>query len=411
MDHRIYDKYYCFSKSKNQIIGNINLRILGKGKTALSIKEVYKDAILYDDGDLEKFDKESEELTVVSPGIPPHNHLVKSTKNLVSEYDLFRDNMPFSIWISGTNGKTTTTQMLQHLLKDKESQCGGNIGFPIATLDVKKKIWILETSSFTLHYTNVAKPNIYVLLPVSDDHLSWHGTFEEYEKAKLKPLSLMTKHDIAIIPLKFKSYQTDAKVIYYHSTDDLAQYFKIDVNKIKFKEPFLMDAVIALGVATVSTNEEIDYNKLNTFIQDPHKLEEFLDSKQRIWVDDSKATNVDATIQAIKTYKDKKIYLILGGDDKGANLNPLFEELQKYEIELFFIGKNRELLLELSSKYNVNGKICIYLDEAVEEINLRFKSQEDAVSILSPAAASLDQFSSYKERGEKFKEFVNFLKN
>jgi len=352
----------------------------------------------------------SNELTVVSPGIPPHNHLVQNTKNLISEYDLFYDEMPFTIWISGTNGKTTTTQMLQHLLSSESSQCGGNIGFPVASMDKTKKIWILETSSFTLHYTNTAKPNIYILLPISEDHLSWHGNFEEYEKAKLKPLSLMTESDIAIIPAKFKEYQTNAKVIYYNNTKELEKEFNITSKKIDFKEPFLMDAVLALS-ATKMITKSINYNKINTFVQDPHKLEEFKDSKNRIWVDDSKATNIDATIQAIRTYKTDKLFLILGGDDKGANQTPLFEELVTYDVTLYLIGKNSELLKELSIKYKINALIVDTLKNAVEQINKDNNGFNTSISLLSPAAASLDQFSSYKERGEKFKEFVNSITN
>ena len=386
------------------------MRILGKGKTALAIKEQFTDAQLFDDTDFEQYDKNSVELTVVSPGIPPFNHLVKNTKNLVSDYDLFKDKMPFTIWISGTNGKTTTTQMLQHILQSDESQCGGNIGFPVASLDIKKKIWILETSSFTLHYTNSAKPNIYILLPVSDDHLSWHGSFEAYEQAKLKPLKMMGKDDIAIIPKKFISHKTEAKAIYYDSTEDLIDYFHIKRENIHFNEPFLMDAVIALGVSSLVTRKQIDYALLDTFIQDPHKIEEFIDVQKRVWVDDSKATNIDATIQALQTYKNKKIYLILGGDDKGADLHPLFKILKGYDIELFFIGKNAELLLQLSKQYNLSGSISNTLYNAIEQIDSQFIDNIGGVAILSPAAASLDQFSSYKERGEKFKEFVNLLK-
>jgi len=381
------------------------MRILGLGKTALAIKEAYPDAKMYDDKNKDEYNKDSEELTIVSPGIPPHNELVQDTKNLISEYDLFYEKMPFTVWISGTNGKTTTTQMLQYILSESNSQCGGNIGLPLAKMDRTKNIWILETSSFTLHYTNKAKPNIYVLLPVSDDHLSWHGSFKEYEKAKLKPLDFMTNKDIAIIPSRFKDYKTDAKTIYYESSEDLAEQFYLDSKSVKFKEPFLMDALLSLAVSKIITNE-IKYNKINSFIQDPHKLEEFRDNKKRLWIDDSKATNIDATMQALKTYKHNYIYLIVGGDDKGADLIPLFEELVNYNITLYIIGRNSDRLDELSKQYNINRKKLITLKNAINEINDDYTSLNNSVAILSPAAASLDQFSSYKDRGEKFKEFV-----
>ncbi len=382
-----------------------NLRILGRGKTALAIKKMYPNAKMYDDKNKEKFDINSDDLTVASPGIPPHNYLVQNTKNLISDYDLFYKKMPYNIWISGTNGKTTTTQMLQYLLNNKGSVCGGNIGTPLASLNKKANIWILETSSFTLHYTKKAKPNIYILLPISEDHISWHGSFEEYEKAKLKPLDDLEEGEIAILPSKYKNYKTNGYKICYDETKDLATYFGINTKKINFKEPFLMDAVLALATQKILF-DKIDYKKINKFKQDSHKLEEFKDKQKRIWIDDSKATNINATIQALKSYKDKKIYIILGGDDKGADLDPLFKELIKHKIEIFSIGKNTEKLKKLSKTYNIKCKKCYLLEEAISQINSNFKNN-NTIALLSPAAASLDQFDSYKQRGEKFKEYIN----
>jgi len=395
------------------------LRILGCGKTAVAIKNLFPDSIMYDDENMSEFDINSDELTVVSPGIPPSNYLVQNTKNPISEYDLFltsicplRSVSPFTVWISGTNGKTTTTAMMQHLLEEKGSVCGGNIGTPLASLNQKANIWILETSSFTLHYTKRAKPNIYILLPISEDHISWHGNFEEYENAKLKPLLSLKEGEIAIVPEKYKEYPTDGYMLTYENSDDLALIFDIELDKINFKEPFLLDSLMALAVTKILF-DEVDYKKINSFKIDAHKVEEFKDCKDRVWVDDSKATNIDATIWAIKRYKDKKIFLILGGDDKGANLVPLFEELKNYDVEIFAIGNNADKLKDLSNKYNIDCIISKKLETAVEQIDLTFNLQlstfKSCVAILSPAAASLDQFSSYKHRGEEFKKFVYSL--
>ncbi len=382
------------------------MRVLGKGKTAQAIKEVYPQAKLFDDADKDIYDINSSEQTVVSPGIPPHNYLVENTKTPISDYDLFLDKDKFTIWISGTNGKTTTTQMIHHLLEEDGFYCGGNIGTPLAEISKEGKL-ILETSSFTLHYTNIVKPNIYILLPISDDHLSWHGTFEEYEQSKLKPLLMMDENDIAIIPAKYKDILTKAKLFTYEDSDELCSLFNIEKEKIKFNEPFLLDSLLALSVAKI-VNLNLDYEKINTFKVDEHKVEEFKDHLNRVWVDDSKATNVDATIWALKGYKDKKINLILGGDDKGADLNPLFKELQKYNVELFNIGANENRLKELSEKFSINFNSCENLENAVKKIAQI--AQKNDVSILSPAAASFDQFDSYKQRGEKFKNFVNELR-
>lgn len=380
------------------------MRILGKGKTAQAIKEIYPDAIMYDDNDLDNYDKDSLETTVVSPGIPPSNQIVKATKNLISEYDLFKDLMPYSIWISGTNGKTTTTAMMQHLLEEYGSVCGGNIGTPLANLDQEKYIWILETSSFTCHYTNSAKPNIYVLLPISDDHTSWHGSFEEYEKAKLKPLDKLQEGEIAIIPKKYEDYPTNGYKICYECEEDLEESFEIDKDKINFQKPYRIDAMLALAVTKILF-DKIDYEKMNSFVQDPHKLEKIVDKKNRLWINDSKATNIDATIAALKNFDNKKVYLILGGDDKGANMQPLFEELKKYDVILFNIGSNATKLQNIAVSNGINSYEVHTIENAVEDINRLFLDS-DNVALLSPAAASLDQFNSYAHRGDAFKNKI-----
>lgn len=379
------------------------IRVLGKGLTAQAIKEEYNDVTLYDDSDFDSYDKNSDEATVVSPGIPPSNKMVKESKNIISDYDLIYEQMPFSIWISGTNGKTTTTQMCQHILKEKGSICGGNIGTPVSKLNKESKIWILETSSFTFHYTNYAKPNLYLLLPISDDHVSWHGSFEEYEKAKLKPLYMMEEGEIAIVPQKYKDINTVCHLITYKDSDDLCKKFNIDKSQINFKEPFLLDALLALAAKKIIF-DEVDYETINTYKVDEHKVEEIKDKKNRLWVNDSKATNIDATINAIVPYKEKKIYLILGGDDKGANLEPLFEYIKNLDIEIYTIGSNFERLNKLAEKFSINFHECKILEKAVKQISQ--KHDNTGVAMLSPAAASLDQYPSYKQRGKEFKELV-----
>jgi UDP-N-acetylmuramoylalanine--D-glutamate ligase len=382
------------------------IRVLGKGLTALAIKEHFDDVILYDENDFNTYDTNSDEITIVSPGIPPFNEMVKASKNIQSDYDLVAQSMPYSIWISGTNGKTTTTQMIQHLLESRGSIYGGNIGVPISSLNKDANIWILETSSFTLHYTQKAKPNLYILLPISDDHISWHGSFEEYENSKLKAMDNMEEGEIAIIPSKYKEYPTNAFKITYDSSEDLLNYFEMDKSQLKFKEPFLMDALLAMAVNKILF-DATDYEKMNQFQVDAHKVEEFYDSKKRVWVDDSKATNLDATLAALKSYENKKIYLLIGGDDKGANLTSLFEFFKNLDIHLFAIGKNCETILELSKRYNIHVTRCDFLSIAVA--NMDKVHDEKSIAILSPAAASLDQFTSYKQRGEEFKKLVYSL--
>ncbi len=387
-------------------IDNRYIRVLGKGKTAVALKDKFPNATLYDDGDFNKYDLNSNELTVVSPGIPPYNNMVINSTNVISDYDLFSDIMPFSIWISGTNGKTTTTQMCQYLLEEYNSVCGGNIGIPLSHMDESKPIWILETSSFTLHYTNKAKPNIYILLPITEDHITWHGTFEEYKLSKLKPLELMNENDIAIIPEEFKNYKTDAFVVTYKNSDDLCTHFGFEKEKIKFKEPFLLDAILAMSTRKIIF-DEVKYDLINSFKIDKHKVEEFRDSKNRLWIDDSKATNVDATINALVPYNKEEIHIILGGDDKGANLIPLFENIKDLNITVYAIGTNTNKIIDFCEEYKIKSYKCEFLEIAV--IKMNDNMSKNSLGILSPAAASLDQFKSYAHRGEEFKRKVYSL--
>lgn len=394
--------------------------LFGYGKTTKALTKLYPNAIFYDDKCTKPFKDENgfkikpasdfnpkySDLEIPSPGIPPFNPLIQKAKNLISEYDCFANAAPLSVWISGTNGKTTTTQMMQYLLKDKGSLEGGNIGTPLGELDQNASMWILETSSFTIHYTNRASPNIYVLLPITPDHLTWHGDMQEYINAKLKPVLGMREGEVAIIPEAYKDVKTSAHVVTYRDENDLASYFEIDINRVNFKGAFLMDALLAMAVDKILF-DRIDYPKINSFVIDPHRQEELRDSKGRLWVNDTKATNLDATIVALKRYKDSHVHLILGGDDKGVDLNELFVYLQNCDVKIYNIGSNKEKLSNLARVYGVEFELCKNLADAIAKIDKNLKNDE--VALLSPAAASLDEFTSYAHRGDLFKNAVKEL--
>lgn len=140
---------------------------------------------------------------------------------------------------------------------------------------------------------------------------------------------------------------------------------------------------------------------------DEHKVEELYDLNKRLWINDSKATNVDATINALVPYKEKEIHIILGGDDKGANLEPLFDNIKELNITVYAIGSNVNRIISLCKEYSINYIECNFLINAVEEISLNLPS--NGVGMLSPAAASLDQFPSYAARGKEFKKLVKNL--
>ena len=338
------------------------------------------------------FNPNSSTLEITSPGIPPDNPLIKKAKNLISEFDYYYKKEIFQIWVTGTNGKTTTTQMIHFLLKDI-ADIGGNIGIPLANL--KKNIWIIEASSFQLYYTKYAKPNIFIILPIKEDHLSWHKTFNNYVEAKLSPLKRMTPRDIVILPKEF-NVKTDAFKITYENEKDLINYFQF--KEISFKEPFLLDELLAKAVYKILFLKE---KSLKDFKIDEHKLEEIIDKLGRVWVNDSKATNVDATINALKRYKNKKIFLIIGGINKGQNFDKLFSYMQKLDIKIFIIGENTTIFEKLAKKYNIEYEISKTIQNAINLIN-KIHSK-NSVAILSPACASFDQFKNYKERGKTFK--------
>lgn len=398
----------------------LRVSLFGYGKTTKALAKIYPNALFYDDKCTKPFkdengfkvkpssdfDSKYSDLEISSPGIPPSNQLIKKAKNLISEYDVFALTAPLSIWISGTNGKTTTTQMMQHLLQERGSQAGGNIGTPLGEMDLKANLWILETSSFTTHYTNKATPNIYVLLPITPDHLSWHGDMGEYVRAKLKPVAMMQEGEIAIVPETYKDVKTSAHVISYKDEKDLASYFEIDINRVSFKGAFLMDALLAMAVEKILF-DRINYEKINSFVIDPHRQEELRDNKDRLWVNDTKATNLDAAIVALRRYKEQHVHLILGGDDKGVDLSELFRFLQNCDVQIYNIGSNKEKLSDLAREYGIVYTLCENLVDAVKKIDKNLK--EDEVALLSPAAASLDEFTSYAHRGDVFKNSVKEL--
>jgi len=354
----------------------------------------------------ELFNPQQSTLEVTTPSLPPKHPLIESAKNLLSEYDYFIDVMPFSIWISGTNGKTTTTQMLTHLLEKRGAVSGGNIGTPLADLNEDATIWVLESSSFTLHHTNHASPDIYLLLPITPDHLDWHETAEQYKADKLRPLLTMKEGELALVPKGLNLPKTNAYVVEYDSDAFVCEYFKLDASRLQYKGAFLQDALLSLAITKVLF-DEVDYDLLNTFKRDAHRQEELIDSQGRLWVNDSKATNLDATIQAVKGYADKHIHLILGGDDKGADLTPIFVAMKSLNLTLYIIGANNDRLLALAKQYNIDAISSQTIERAIQNISKIHTLK--SIALLSPAAASFDQFKSYKHRGETFRKLVNSL--
>jgi UDP-N-acetylmuramoylalanine--D-glutamate ligase len=363
------------------------------------------------------FDPETSDLEILTPSIRPDHPLLQKARHPISEYDLFlgegspyqSDSLPtpFTIWISGTNGKTTTTQMLTHLLASRGAIAGGNIGTPLADLDPSAPIWVLESSSYALHHTHTASPDIYLLLPITPDHLDWHGTAQAYAADKLRPLLNMREGELALVPKGLDLPPTNAWVVEYDSVEFLAEFFDLDPSRLRYRAAFLEDAMLALSVSR-TLFDQADYDRLNAFTLDHHRQEEITDVFGRLWVNDSKATNVDATLQALATYADRPIHLILGGDDKGVDLYELMDTIAAMRITIYTVGSNNNRLIQMAAERAIPAHSCHTLAEAIPQINAHLK--KDEVALLSPAASSLDQFPSYAKRGEIFMDSVRALR-
>ncbi|PPB51135.1 UDP-N-acetylmuramoyl-L-alanine--D-glutamate ligase, partial [Campylobacter hyointestinalis subsp. hyointestinalis] len=147
----------------------------------------------------------------------------------------------------------------------------------------------------------------------------------------------MNECDVTILPKIYANTPTKAHKISYEDEKDLAVKFGIDTEKISFKSPFLLDAIMALAIEKILL-DTLSYEPLNSFVMEKNKLEEIKDSQNRLWVNDTKATNESAVMAALSRYKDKKIHLIIGGDDKGVDLSNLFDFMKGFDIELYAIG-------------------------------------------------------------------------
>ncbi|MBR6612541.1 MAG: UDP-N-acetylmuramoyl-L-alanine--D-glutamate ligase, partial [Campylobacter sp.] len=175
------------------------------------------------------------------------------------------------------------------------------------------------------------------------------------------------------------------------------------IGRIDFRVPFLMDAIMALCIESIIFSR-CSIDLLNKFIIEPHKLEELKDAKGRLWVNDTKATNIDASLQALARYEGSKIHIILGGDDKGVSIEKVVATAAKQGATIYAIGSNCDDIEKMGNKF---GAKVFNAKELYNAVNLIDKEMNiDDVALLSPACASLDQFSSYAHRGDKFKEFI-----
>ena len=285
---------------------------------------------------------------ILSPGISltKNKNLKKFKKKIITDIDLFYldDHKSKSIVVTGTNGKSTTCKLLEHLLKKNKfkSTLGGNIGTPI--LDQKKSknsYTIIEASSFQLSHSQFISPDFAFFLNLTNDHLDWHGNMRNYLNSKLKIFRLQTANQIAIVNYKFKSIFKKRKFLSQLNLPKIKEYKRI---KHKINNEYLKSSLNDENMSFVYTFAKLIGIRDLPFIRCmksfkglPHRFEFFLRKKNIIFINDSKATSFVATQSAL--YSLKNIFWILGGlPKKEDKIN--FSKYKKNIIKCYLIGNH-----------------------------------------------------------------------
>ena len=354
---------------------------------------------------------------VLSPGISlkkskNKKHLIKYKKKIISDIDLlYLSGKKFkSIVITGTNGKSTTAKIIEHLLRTNKFkvQLGGNIGTPVLNLSIKKNSTIIiEASSFHLSYSKFIVPDYAILLNISNDHLDWHGSLRDYIKSKFNLFRLQKKNNYALVnnALKknFRAKKFRGKLI----PIQYKQYTKI---KSKIKNIYLKSKANDENMSFVFTlakklriKDEVFIKSMKSFLGLPHRYEIFQKSKNVTFINDSKATSFQAAKFALAS--SKNIYWILGGLPKDKDKLRL-KDLKRNIVKSYIIGKNinffKSKLKKNKIEYSISKNLKKSLFDISKDIKL-FKNSSNMI-LLSPGAASFDQFKNFEERGNEFKK-------
>ena len=406
----------------------LSFLVYGLGKSGLSVikffkKNKIKKFKIWDDKSKNLYNKyrtynlgktlEQVDYIVLSPGISLiKNKLLRNfKKKIITDIDLFylTNNKSKTIVVTGTNGKSTTCKVLEHLLKKNKFKCflGGNIGTPILSLkNTKKSFVIIEASSFQLSHSKFICPDFAFFLNLSNDHLDWHGNKSNYLNSKLKIFCLQNEGHYALINRRFKKtfYQKNflGKLIIPNND----RYKKI---KVKLKNDYLTSNINDENMSFVYSfskllriKENLFINSMKSFKGLPHRFEIFLKKKEHVFINDSKATSFKATQSALSSLNN--IYWILGGLPKKKDKLKV-SLLKKKIIKCYLIGKNINFFKnQIKKKFNFS--ITKSLKNSIIQISKdsrSYKSKKKNI-LLSPAAASFDQFDNFEKRGEEFKK-------
>lgn len=359
------------------------------------------------------------DLVVTSPGVPwNHRDLINFRKRGVAvwpELELgWRMVRPKkTVAITGTNGKTTTTTLIGHLLKTagRPVVVGGNIGTPLSALIQKvtdQTVLILEVSSYQLEGHSSFHPNVGLFLNLTPDHIQRHPTMSRYASAKARLFEFFDHADTAVLNGKDPwcrrvGRKISGRKVWFPNKDLLSMASHITLPG----EHNLQNAMAAVAAAQALGLKSKDIIRgLETFKGVPHRIQIVRTLRGVTYVNDSKSTNVDSTLVAIKAFK-KPLVLILGGRDKGAPYAPLIPFIKKNVKEILTIGEaSSKIAKELKGVVPVRSSYT--LDNAVK------MAYENCVPgdivLLSPACASFDQYRNFEHRGDSFIQIVKRLR-
>jgi UDP-N-acetylmuramoylalanine--D-glutamate ligase len=390
-------KFFKKKNIKNYKVWDDNQKILFKNNRAKNLKETLNNV----------------DYIILSPGISLNNNkdLIKFEKKIITDIDFFYlINKNFkSIVVTGTNGKSTTCEIINHLLKKNKFNVllGGNIGNPILDLKVKKNSYVvIEASSFQLSHSKFICPDYAFLLNITNDHLDWHGSMKNYTNSKLKIFTHQKKNQFAIVNNNLKTIFKKKNFLSKLIISKKENYKKI---KKKIKNHYLKLSINDENMSTLyafskllKINENNFTKAINSFVGLPHRYEIFLKKKNIVFINDSKATTFESTKYAL--INTKNVFWILGGLPK-KNDKILLSKIKKNIIKCYLIGKNIDFFKKQVQK-KVSFTITKNLNKTLKEIlkDIKFYNKKNNTILLSPAAASYDQFKSFEERGNIFKK-------
>jgi UDP-N-acetylmuramoylalanine--D-glutamate ligase len=366
---------------------------------------------------------------VKSPGVPAQAPAIEAARArglpVLGELELgWRLLANEFVAVTGTNGKTTTVELIGHI--HREAGLGvavaGNVGAAVSglvgTLDSDTTV-VCEVSSFQLEDTVAFAPEAAVLLNLTPDHLDRHGTFEAYRDAKLEVFARQGNEDIAVAPLGLGVEDLGGCARRVCFGEGAGAALALSAGELWWQERALLavdelrlpgrhNAQNAMAAAAVCLARGIDADAvragLRSFAGVRHRLEEVASRDGVRWVNDSKATNVASTLVALDAYPGEGIHLILGGQGKGQDFAALGAPVEKRCKAVYLIGEDAPKIAAALESVDVPVHECGDLERAVGRAR-EAAGQGDLV-LLSPACASFDQFADYEARGERFRELA-----